>query len=135
MFHAVVSIAALVLLALFVGWGVRTSPHRPFSWGMYSGSTKGFLWTPAEPGGRPRPVRHQELGLAPDGHLLLVRELHRALAATEPPLRFDGLIIGSEGNWRVHYDGQAQDGGRLYAARLASGTGHTRLVAALRDLE
>ncbi|MGO4428636.1 hypothetical protein AB4Z54_60385, partial [Streptomyces sp. MCAF7] len=28
---------ALVLLALFVLWGVRRAPHRPFAWGMYSG--------------------------------------------------------------------------------------------------
>ncbi|GAA3162559.1 MULTISPECIES: hypothetical protein [Streptomyces] len=124
--------AALALLALFVLWGVRRAPHRPFAWGMYSGSSKGYLWTPDGEGGRQRPVRHHELGLAPETNLLTVQELNRLLRATTPPLPFDGLIIGSAGNWRVRYDGGP--GSRLYAARLAPGTGHARLIAALKEL-
>ncbi|MGW3563022.1 hypothetical protein ACWDSL_03805 [Streptomyces sp. NPDC000941] len=124
---------ALVLLALFVLWGVRRAPHRPFAWGMYSGSSKGYLWTPDGPDGRRRPVRHHELGLAPDSTLLTVHELNRLLRATPPPLTFDGLIVGSAGNWRVRYDGGGPDN-RLYAARLTPGTGHARLIAALKEL-
>ncbi|WP_157882067.1 hypothetical protein [Streptomyces rubellomurinus] len=120
---------ALVLLGLFVRWGVRTSPHRPFSWGMYSGSSKGFLWTSGEGDGRRRPVCHHELGLAPEGHLLTLTELHRLLGTTAPQVRFEGLIIGSTGDWRIRYEG------RLLAAPIPPGAGHARLVAALRELE
>ncbi|MEW1659188.1 hypothetical protein [Streptomyces sp. NPDC093707] len=136
--HAVLESTALVLLVLFVVWGVRTSPHRPFSWGMYSGSSKGFLWTRAETdGARWRPVRHRELGLEPEGHLLNVPELHRLLGTTAPPVRFDGLITGSAGDWRIRYEGGEPGGpaGRLYAAPLTPGTGHARLIAALQELQ
>jgi hypothetical protein len=135
--HAVLVSAALVLLVMFVVRGVRIAPHRPFAWGMYSGSSKGYLWTPGEADGAPRPVRHHELGLTPEGHLLTVQELNHLLRATTPPLRIDGLIIGSAGDWRVHYNGgePGQSTGRLYAARLAPGTGYLRLIAALRELE
>jgi hypothetical protein len=149
--HTVVPGTVVVLLVLFVLWGVRTSPHGPFSWGMYSGSSKGFLWTAAEPDGRRRPVCHRELGLVPEGHFLTVTELHRLLRATEPQLPFDGLIIGSAGEWRIRYvsdegnegdegdeggeaEGRGRAAGRLYAARLTPGTGHARLIAALREL-
>ncbi|GAA1987715.1 hypothetical protein [Kitasatospora viridis] len=129
----VLEVIALVALALFVGWGVRRAPHRPFAWGMYSGSSKGYLWTTGGPDGRRRAVRHRELGLAPEGHLLTVAELNRLLRATEPPLPFDGLIIGSTGSWRVRYQGGPD--GRLYAAPLAPGAGRERLIAAAEELQ
>jgi hypothetical protein len=136
----VVTVTLLVLLGLFVLWGVRTSPHRRFSWGMYSGSSKGFLWTttPADPDAaeaRCRPVRHLELGLAPESHLLNLVELHRLLAVTSPELGFDGLIIGSTGYWRIRYQGGDEGEGRLYAARVTPAIGHSRLVTAARELE
>ncbi|GAA0417256.1 hypothetical protein [Streptomyces luteireticuli] len=122
---------AVALLACFVVRGARTDPHRPFSWGMYSGSSKGFLWTwDGADGGRPRLVHHRELGLSPEAHFLNIPELRRLLAATHPPLAFEGLIIGSQGDWWVRYDGS----GRLRVARVPEGTGTGRLVSALRRL-
>ncbi|MFG2140147.1 hypothetical protein [Streptomyces sp. NPDC048650] len=130
--HAVIVVLAAVLLACFVVWGTRTDPHRPFSWGMYSGSSKGFLWTrDGDEGGPPRLVGHRELGLSPEAHFMNVPELHRLLTATRPPLSFEGLIIGSQGGWRVQYDGKS---GVLKAARVPEGQELDRLVRSLRRL-
>ncbi len=130
--HALVVTLAVVLLACFVLWGARTDPHRPFSWGMYSGSSKGFLWTwDGTEGGPPHVVSHYELGLSPEVHFMNVPELHRLLKATRPPLTFEGLVIGSQGNWWVRYD--EADGG-LKAVRVPHGQEIDRLAKALRRL-
>lgn len=123
-------ICAAVLLVLFVGWGVRTDPHRPFSWGMYSESSKGFLWT--EAGGVPRVPPHRELRLAPESHFLTLPTLRRMLAEADPAMPLEGLIIGSAGSCRVCYD---SDRRRLVITALTPGTELAVLQTELRRLK
>lgn len=121
--------AMLVALALFVAWGSLTSPHRPFSWGMYSGSAKAFLWT--ELPDHPRVLGYDELGLAPDSHFLSLPEL-RKLADQKPlPAPAHGLIVGYRYNWLV-----TGTGGRAFRVTgpLPPGAELDQLVALLRRL-
>jgi hypothetical protein len=92
----------LALLALFIGWGVKADPGRPFSWSMYSGSAKGFLWT--ELSGTPRVLSYEELSLSPESHYLPLPQLRQLLAQRPPPVPLRGLLIGSQGNWLVAYN-------------------------------
>ena len=126
---SVFGICAVVLLVPFIIWGARTDPHRPFSWGMYSESSKGFLWT--EAGGVSRVPSHHELRLAPESHFLTLPTLRRMLAETDPAMALEGLIIGSAGSCRVRYD---HDRRRLAITPLASGTELAALEAELRRL-
>jgi len=119
----------LLLLVLFVGWGALTRPTRPFSWGMYSGSTKFFLWTEGE--GGPRIPTYAELRLAPDGHSLSLDELRRMIEQLPPSLPLKGLIIGSGGHWSVVYEPVQR---RLVTERLAEGSELRHLAEALRRL-
>ncbi|KIQ65563.1 hypothetical protein TR51_17140 [Kitasatospora griseola] len=124
----VLAAAALTALVPFVVWGVRTSPHRLFSWGMYSGSSKGFVWIQHE--GRIRPLAVEELRLAPGSHYLNVHELRHLLARADPDTPLNGLIIGSDGGWELHYDPAAR---RLRLARLPAGQQLRILAEALRE--
>ncbi|MGN5382318.1 hypothetical protein ACQ4WX_49695 [Streptomyces lasalocidi] len=95
------TVAAVPLLVAFVVWGVHISPNRPFSWGMYSDSSKGFLWSGPN---NPTVLPVHQLRISPTGHFLTAPELRNLLAdgAIDTPLR--GLIIGSDGGWQVLYD-------------------------------
>ncbi|ATB33809.1 hypothetical protein [Melittangium boletus] len=123
------SLVLLLLLALFVLWGATTRPTRPFSWGMYSSSTKGFLWTEGE--GGPRIPSYAELRLAPDSHSLSLEELRRMVEQTPPSIAFKGFIIGSGGHWSVVYDPEQR---RLVAEPLPRGTELRHLTEALRRM-
>lgn len=92
----------LLALAGFVAYGAVISPRRRFSWAMYSGSTKALLWVRDADG--PRPIRLDELGLAPDNHFLTVPDLARLLAKTRFPLAVEGLITSHAGDQPVRYD-------------------------------
>jgi hypothetical protein len=119
----------LAALAAFVVWGATISPHRRFSWAMYSGSTKAFLWITGEDG--PRPARPEDLRLSPDNHLLTLPDLARILDdGPAPPLQ--GLIIGYTGNYFVRYDPARPH--QLARARLPPGAELDRLADALRGL-
>lgn len=121
---------AMTLLLLFVIWGATTDPGRPFSWAMYSGSSKAFFWIDVD--GCPRVPSHDELRLAPDSHYLSLSDLRRVVNERGTPVPLRGLIIGSGGNWLVAYDGDQQ---RLSSASLTGGEELDLLVAALRRCE
>lgn len=123
----VVAFVVLTLLLLFVGWGARTNPNRPFSWGMYSGSTKCFFWT--DVAGRPRALSYDELRLAPESHFLSLSELRWLVSQRHQQIPFQGLIIGSHGNWLVSYDG---DPHLRTETPLSAGAELDHLVALLR---
>jgi hypothetical protein len=125
----VVQFILLLLLVLFVCWGARTSPNRSFSWGMYSSSTKGFLWT--EVAGVPRVLNHDEVLLAPDSHFMSVPELHRLMDQGSQKISLNGLIIGSSGNWLVRYDSDAK---HHVEKSLPAGRELDQLVTLLRRL-
>ncbi|MFE6868586.1 hypothetical protein ACFVFS_18735 [Kitasatospora sp. NPDC057692] len=125
---AALAAAALITLAVFVAWGARTSPHRLFSWGMYSGSSKGFLWIQHE--GRLHPLDIERLHLAPGSHYLNIPELRRLLPHTNLDTPLSGLIIGSDGVWRLHYDPATRT---LRLARLPAGQQLRILAEALRE--
>ncbi|MGW2598836.1 hypothetical protein [Streptomyces klenkii] len=118
--------AAVALLAVFVVWGARISPNRPFSWGMYSASSKGYLWS--GPDERTVLPPHRLL-IAPTGHYLTVLELRNLLADAGFDMPLHGLIIGSEGGWQVHYDPARH---RMRVARLPAGQELRVLADALR---
>lgn len=125
---SIFGVCAVVLLVPFVIWGARTDPRRPFSWGMYSESSKGFLWT--EAGGVPRVLSHHELRLAPESHFLILPTLRRLLAEADPA-RASGLIIGTAGGCRVRYESDRRPPGhRLLAAGTELAALHTELAAA-----
>lgn len=122
-----VELLVLLALAVFVAWGATVSPRRRFSWAMYSGSTKAFLWITE--GDTPRPARPEDLRLSPDNHLLTLSDLARILDdGPAPPLR--GLIIGYTGNYLVAYDPARPH--QLARATLPPGTELDRLADALR---
>jgi hypothetical protein len=97
------AVASGVVLVTAVVWGAMTRPGRPFSWTMFCGSSKAFLWLREQP---PRRLAlTDDLHLTPDSHYLLERDLRRlAEAGTLPAL--DGLILGSRGSWTVACDGE-----------------------------
>jgi hypothetical protein len=122
-------IGAALLLIPFVAWGAWTHPHRAFSWGMYSQSSKGFLWT--DTGDITRVPSHGELQLDPASHFLTLPTLKRLLSETHPMIPLEGLIIGSAKSCRIRYD---PDRRRLATTPLAPGTELTALHAELRRL-
>ena len=124
-----VEFISLVLLMLFVGWGARTSPNRSFSWGMYSGSTKGFLWT--EAAGSPRVLNHDEIRLAPDSHFMSMPELRRLMSQGNRQISLHGLVIGSSGNWLVRYE---DDANHQVEKPIPTGLELDQLVTLLRRL-
>lgn len=126
---SIVEISAALLLLPFVAWGAWIHPHRAFSWGMYSQSSKGFLWT--EAGDITRVPSHHELRLDPTSHFLTLPTLKRLLAETNPAIPLQGLIIGSAGGARVRYD---PDHRRLAITPLAPGTQLPALHAELGRL-
>jgi hypothetical protein len=79
----------LVLLLAFVWWGAKADPGRLFSWAMYSGSAKGFLWT--EVSGTPRTIRYEELRLSPESHYLPLPQLRQLIAHRPPPVPLRGF--------------------------------------------
>ncbi|MCC3776054.1 hypothetical protein [Streptomyces sp. UNOB3_S3] len=122
----VLTAAAVALLAAFVVWGVRISPNRPFSWGMYSGSSKGYLWSGPDDATVLPPHR---LLIAPSGHYLTVPDLRNLLAEAGFGMPLRGLIVGSDGGWQVEYDPVRH---RLRLARLPAGQELRILADALR---
>lgn len=120
----------LLALAASVAWGATISPRRMFSWAMYSGSTKPFLWITED--GATRLARPGDLRLSPENHLLTLPDLARVLDADEPTPAIEGLIIGYTGNYAVRYDPSRPR--QLARARLADGTELERLADALRRL-
>lgn len=105
-----------VALTAFVVWGVTTAPGRPFSWTMYSGSSKAFLWIGE--GQDVHVAAYEELCLAPDNHYLSVADLRRLVAERGRPPSLHGLqgfVIGSRGGWIVT---SADGSGRLRWGRL-----------------
>jgi hypothetical protein len=96
---------------------------------MYSGSTKGFLWT--EVAGVPRVLNYDEVRLAPDSHFMSVPELRRLMDQGNQKISVNGLIIGSSGNWLVRYDGDAK---HHVEKSLPAGRELDQLVTLLRRL-
>lgn len=92
--------AALALVAGVV-WGVAARPGLPFSWTMFSGSSKAFLWLD-EPR-QSHVATPDELRLTPDSHYLLAADLERLAEAGALPA-LHGLVVGSRGSRRVAYD-------------------------------
>lgn len=123
-----IEFALLVLLLAFVGWGAKADPGRLFSWAMYSGSAKGFLWT--EVSGTPRTISYEELRLSPESHYLPLPQLHQLIAQRPPPVPLRGLLIGSQGNWLVTYNADNSQG--RIEAPLPAGTELEYLAALLR---
>jgi len=95
----VIGLALVVVLVACVAWGATTRPGRPFSWTMYSGSSKAFLWT--ETDASLHVASYESLRLAPDSHYLSEADLRRLLAEAEAPPGLHGLIIGSRTSWSV----------------------------------
>ena len=93
-------LVALAVLAVFVVWGATIDPRRPFSWAMFSGSSKGFLWLRGDPVSRWASV--DDLRLAPAAHYLRESDLRALVDEGVPPL--DGLIVGTRGSLTVTYD-------------------------------
>ncbi|WP_285759166.1 hypothetical protein [Nocardiopsis ansamitocini] len=124
------SVGGIALLVFSVVWGVRTDPQKPFAWGMYSGSAKGFLYSTVE--NRTIPLPLEKFHVSPDGHFLDPVELRRALCVPSPVPAFDGVIIGSKGNWRVAYDPESR---RLRVAQIAHGAEIPALTCVLRKVE
>ncbi len=119
------AIAALVLTAAVI-WGATATPGRPFTWTMYSGSSKAFLWRADQPGGPWASL--DDLHLTPDSHYLLKDDL-RHLAADGALPGVDGLIVGSRGSWKVTCD--AESG--LQTQRVSRDDDVTELATALRQ--
>jgi hypothetical protein len=94
-------LVALAVLAVFVVWGATIDPRRPFSWAMFSGSSKGFLWLRGKPVSRWAGI--DDLRLAPSAHYLRESDLRALVYEGLPPL--DGLIVGTRGSMTVTHDG------------------------------
>lgn len=119
------AVASVVVLALAVVWGAIARPGRPFSWTMFCGSSKAFLWLREYPSGRL--ALPDDLHLTPDSHYLLERDLQRLAEAGALPA-LDGMIVGSRGSWTVACDGK----GRLRTERIDSDDELVQLASALR---
>jgi hypothetical protein len=119
------AIAAVTVLAIAVVWGATARPGRPFSWTMFSGSSKAFLWLGVGPARRLASM--DDLHLTPDSHYLLEGDLQRLAAAGALPA-LDGLIVGSRGSWKVACDGD----GRLHTEPIDPDDDLAQLAAALR---
>src|ERR1700722_20738800 len=91
----------LAFLVGFVTWGATTTPGRPFSWAMYAGSSKGFLWI--EDQGEHRWASLEDIRLAPDAYFLRSADLKRLLHDCRLP-SLQGVLIGYHGTWKVHYE-------------------------------
>lgn len=119
------TVASVVVLAIAVLWGATARPGRPFSWTMFCGSSKAFLWLGEQ--WPPRWALTDDLHLTPDSHYLLKRDLqHLAEAGALPAL--DGMIVGSRGSWTVACDGE----GGLRMERMDAEDELVQLAAALR---
>jgi hypothetical protein len=119
----------VALLAAFVVWGVRVPPGRPFSWAMYSGSSKHFLFI--ERDGQLRVPTFEQLRLAPDSHYLVLGDVQALAAEPSTPRPLTGLIVGTRGSWEVRL-GDREAG--LSAKQLPPGEELPRLAEALRQL-
>lgn len=117
------------LLVAFVVWGWRAEPGKPFSWAMFSGSSKGFLF--AGTGESQRIPTFEELRLAPDSHYLLLPDLGALMAEPTAPQPLDGLIVGTRGSWAVELEDHEQG---PVVRQLRPGEDMTQLVNALRQL-
>ena len=95
-----IRVVGFALFAAFVTWGVARVPGRPFSWTMFTGSSKPFLWV--GDAGASRAAGTEELGLAPDAHYLLPGDLE-TLVDGNTVAPFEGLILGTRGSWSVAY--------------------------------
>ena len=101
----ITSIVAVAALAMAVVWGVAAPPGRPFSWTMFSGSSKALLWL--RDGSRRRLASTDDLHLTPDSYYLLESDLKQLARAGALPV-LDGLILGSRGSWKVACDTDAR---------------------------
>ena len=113
-----------VALMAFVVWGATSAPGHPFSWTMYSGSSKAFLWLGE--GQSVHVAAYEELHLAPDNHYLSVTDLQKLVAERGdlPPLgTLQGFVIGSKGSWLFTSNA---DSGRLTWGRLSQSPGSPR---------
>ncbi len=122
----ITTIVELAALAMAVVWGVTARPGRPFSWTMFSGSSKAFLWL--RDGSRRRLASTDDLHLTPDSHYLLESDLKQLAQAGALPV-LDGLILGSRGSWKVACDTDA----RLCTEHVDPDDELAQLVAVLRQ--
>ncbi len=93
-------VVALVVLAVWVVWGATMAPGRRYSWSMFSGSSKAFLWLRDERAARWATM--DELRLGPQAHYL--RESDLRLLAQEGLPALDGLVVGTRGSCTVSLD-------------------------------
>jgi hypothetical protein len=117
---------AFAVLAAWVAWGATIAPGRRFSWAMYSGSSKAFLWL-REPVARWATM--DELRLGPQAHYLRESDLRLIVQDGLPAL--DGLIVGTRASASVAYDGA----GGLVTQPLERDEVLAALAAALRRYE
>jgi hypothetical protein len=120
----VIDIVAAVLLVAAVVGGVLAKPGRPFSWTMFCGSSKAFVWLRERP---PRLASTDDLHLTPDSHYLLERDLQRLAEVGALPA-LDGVIVGSRGSWAAACDGE----GVLRTEPMDPDDELTQLASALR---
>ncbi len=119
------TVASIVVLAIAVARGAMARPGRPFTWTMFSGSSKAFLWLREGPSGRS--ALPDDLRLTPDSHYLLERDLERLAEAGALPA-LDGAIVGSRGSCTMACDSN----GRLRTERIDPDDELAALAAALR---
>lgn len=120
-------LVAVVVLVAWVVWGATIAPGRRFSWAMYSGSSKAFLWLRGEPAAHWATM--DELRLGPQAHY--VRESDLRLLVREGLPALDGLIVGTRGSLTVAHDG----GEGLVTEPLERDEALAALAAALRRYE
>jgi hypothetical protein len=119
------AVASVVVLAIAVVWGAMARPGLPFSWTMFCGSSKAFLWLREQSSGRW--ALTDDLHVTPDSHYLLERDLQRLAEAGALPA-LDGMIVGSRGSWTVACDGE----GVLRTERMDPDDELVQLASALR---
>jgi hypothetical protein len=123
-----VTLGGLAVLLIGVLWGAIATPGLPFTWTMYSGSSKALLHIRHRDGSRP--ATQDELGLSPEAHYLLEAHLRAMAESSAPALpALDGMIVGSRGSWTVSYDGA---GTTLHTSAIAYGEDLEQLAAELR---
>ena len=122
-----IGLVLVAVLVAFVAWGATTRPGQPFSWTMYSGSSKAFLWP--ETDASSHLASYESLRLAPDSHYLREADLRRLLAEAEAPPGVHGLIIGSRTSWSVATE---VDPHHLATVALAEHAALPELAEALR---